>query len=142
MRKGITIEVSTADRARLEVGRRGSEQPAKARLAGADRPVRSLTEDGSSLEIMRRTGKSKGSASGVRLLAVHDCRGGRAVARQDPTSAHSAPWFGNRRTLSIVLTQREPPGEATHWTAAAMGAKAAGISVSSVQAQLASGRAP
>ena len=32
----------------------------------------------------------------------------------------------------VALTATEPPGEATHWTAAAM-AKAAGISVCSVQ---------
>ncbi|MCJ2048402.1 IS630 family transposase, partial [Methylobacterium sp. J-070] len=32
----------------------------------------------------------------------------------------------------VALTQGEPPGETTHWTAAAM-AKAASISVSSVQ---------
>ena len=63
--------------------------------------------------------------------AVHGRRSGRVVARQDPAFARTAlPAEVVERV--IALTQSEPPGEATHWTGAAM-AEAAVISVSSVQ---------
>ena len=57
MRPGIIVDVSTAARARLERGRCGPEQPA-VRVAGTDRMH--LSGDGlGTVEIMRRTGKSK-----------------------------------------------------------------------------------
>ncbi len=43
-----------------------------------------------------------------------------------------APLEADVVELVVALTQHDPPGEATHWTASAM-AEAAGISVSSVQ---------
>ena len=46
-------------------------------------------------------------------------------ARIPPLGPEVATWV-------VALTQTDPPGETTHWTAAAM-AKAAAISVSSVQ---------
>jgi hypothetical protein len=55
------------------------------------------------------------------------------VVQQDPTVAHPAGGAGNHRAGGCAdLTQTDPPGETTHWTAGMM-AKTVGISVSSVQ---------
>ena len=57
----------------------------------------------------------------------------RAAARQDPAARASRRWA--REVAARVVDadhDRRPPGETTHWTAAAMAA-AVGISASSVQ---------
>ena len=51
------------------------------------------------------------------------------ATRPDRRALHRSPAIGER---IVALTQANPPGETTHWTAAAM-AKLAQISVSSVQ---------
>ena len=52
---------------------------------------------------------------------------------RDKTRPSRIPALGAEVAEKIVaLTLQEPPGEATHWTGAMM-AKAAGVSVSSVQ---------
>jgi hypothetical protein len=52
---------------------------------------------------------------------------------RDKTRPSRIPPLGPQVAERVIaLTQSDPPGEATHWTGAAM-AKAAGISVSSVQ---------
>ena len=128
MRTRISLDVSTSDRARLEtiVADRNSRQKHvwRARIA-------LLTGDGfGTVEIMRRTGKSKTCvwrwqerfmSAGVDGLLCDKTR----PSRIPPLAAEVADRV-------IALTQSEPPGEATHWTGAAM-AEAVGISVSSVQ---------
>ena len=53
--------------------------------------------------------------------------------RRDKTRPSRIPPLGPQVAERVIaLTQEDPPGETTHWTAAMM-AKAAGISVSSVQ---------
>src|SRR6516164_5739198 len=84
MRKGITVEMSSADRAHLQaiVADRNSRQKHvwRARIV-------LLTADGvGTNSIMRQTGKSK--VTMALAGAFRGARGRRAVARQDPTSAH------------------------------------------------------
>ena len=63
--------------------------------------------------------------------ALHERRGSRVDARQDPALAYPAV-AGRDRERRRRLTNQAPPHEATHWTAPAM-AKALGISPSSVR---------
>src|SRR5215468_4123168 len=128
MREGITVAVNGADRARLEgiISDRNSPQKHvwRARIV-------LLTADGvGTNEIMRQTGTSKVTvwrwqerfmAAGLAGLLRDKTRPSRILAL--PTSV---------RERVVALTLGEPPGETTHWTAEMM-AKAAGISVSSVQ---------
>jgi len=128
MRTGIIVDVNAADRARLEtiVADRNSPQKYvwRARIV-------LLTAAGlGTNEIMRQTGKSKTCLwrwqerfmqAGVDGLLRDKTR----PSRVPPL----APAIGEQ---VVALTQVEPPGEATHWTAAAMAARVA-ISVSSVQ---------
>ena len=129
MRKGIEIEVSAADRARLEaiVADRNSPQKHvwRARIILA-------TADGcGTAAVMRRAGVSKPSvwrwqerfmAEGVDGL-LHD--------KTRPARIPPLP----KAVVEAVVTrtlEEAPPGEMTHWTAPAMAA-ASGLSVSSVQ---------
>jgi len=128
MRTGITVDVKAADRARLEaiVSDRNSPQKHvwRARIV-------LLTADGlGTNEIMRQTAKSKTCLwrwqerfmqSGVEGL-LHD--------RTRPSRVPPLPPAIGERV--VALTQSDPPGETTHWTAAAM-AGLVRISVSSVQ---------
>src|SRR3954471_15128638 len=128
MRTGITVDVKAADRARLEaiVADRNSPQKHvwRARIV-------LLTADGlGTNEIMRQTAKSKTCLwrwqerfmqTGVDGL-LHDKT---RASRVPPLAAA----IGER---VVALTQADPPGETTHWTAAAMAALVR-ISVSSVQ---------
>jgi transposase len=129
MRKGIEIDVSAADRARLEaiVADRNSRQKHvwRARIILA-------TADGcGTAAVMRRAGVSKPSvwrwqerfmAEGVDGL-VHD--------KTRPARIPPLP----KAVIEAVVTRtldEAPPAEMTHWTAPAMAA-ASGLSVSSVQ---------
>jgi len=128
MRKNVVVDASAADRARLEAVVTNRNSPQKhvwrARIV-------LLTADGlGTVEIMRRTGKSKTCvwrwqerfmAAGVDGLLRDKTR---------PSRVPSLPAEVVERV--VALTQTDPPVEATHWTGAAM-AEAAGISVSSVQ---------
>src|SRR5436309_1385878 len=128
MRTGITVDVKAADRARLEaiVADRNSPQKHvwRARIV-------LLTADGlGTNEIMRQTAKSKTCLwrwqerfmqTGVEGL-LHD--------RTRPSRVPPLPSAIGERV--VALTQSDPPGETTHWTAAAM-AGLVRISVSSVQ---------
>jgi transposase len=128
MREGITVEVSTADRRRLEaiVADRNSPQKHVWRAQ-----IVLLTADGLGTgEIMRQAGTSKVT---VWRWQERFMRAGVAGLLRDKTRRSRIPplpaCVGDR---TVALTQGEPPGEATHWTAAMM-AKAVGISASSVQ---------
>ncbi len=80
--------------------------------------------------IMRRTGKSKTCI--WRWQERFAAQGVDGLLR-DKTRRSRMPLLGLAVAERVVaLTQGDPPGETTHWTAAMM-AKASGISVSSVQ---------
>jgi transposase len=128
MRKGIVVNVKAADRRRLAaiVANRNSPQKHVWRAR-----IILLTADGlGTAEIMRQTGKSK---SVVWRWQERFMQAGVDGLLRDKTRPSRKPPL-DRSVISRVidLTAGPPPGEATHWTAAAM-AKAVGISVSSVQ---------
>jgi hypothetical protein len=128
MREGISIEVSAADRDRLEriVADRNSPQKHVWRA----RIILASAAGCGTAEIMRR-------GRGVQALrlalagAVHARRRGRAGARQDPQARAAAlpPAVVDR---VVALTFGDPPGATTHWTGRAMAA-ASGVSLRSVQ---------
>jgi transposase len=129
MREGIVVEVSAADRLRLEavVADRNSPQKHvwRARIV-------LLTADGHGTgEIMRRTAKSK---IAVWRWQERFMQAGVDGLLRDKTRPSRIPPLGPEvaeRVIALTMTS-DPPDEATHWTAAAM-AKAVGISISSVQ---------
>src|SRR3989440_3039418 len=128
MRSGLTVDVKAAVGAGLEAiaGDRNSPQ----KQVGRARMVL-WTADGLGInEIMRQTAKSKTCLwrwqerfmqTGVEGL-LHD--------RTRPSRVPPLPPAIGERV--VALTQSDPPGETTHWTAAAM-AGLVRITVSSVQ---------
>ena len=130
MRTGISIEVSPADRLRLRAVLDDRNAAAEARLAGRDRAAdrrRARHQSRScggpaSPRPVSGAGRSASCEEGVDGLLRDKTRPSRDPAARAPTVIE--------RVVALTLT--DPPAEATHWTAAAM-AKAAGISVSSVQ---------
>jgi transposase len=128
MRTGIVMNVKAADRRRLAaiVANRNSPQKHvwRARIV-------LFTADGlGTAEIMRRTGKSK---SVVWRWQERFMQAGVDGLLRDKTRPSRKPPLEQGVIARVIeLTAGPPPGETTHWTAAAM-AKAVGISVSSVQ---------
>ena len=128
MREGIAVEASAVDRARLEaiVADRNSPQKHvwRARIV-------LLTADGlGTNEIMRQAGTSKVT---VWRWQERFMRSGVAgVLRDKSRPSRIAPLPASVHERTVALTLGDPPGEATRWTAEMM-ARAAGISVSSVQ---------
>ena len=128
MREGITVEVSAVDRGQLEaiVADRNSPQKHvwRARIV-------LLTADGlGTNEIMRQAGTSKVT---VWRWQARFMRSGVAGLLRDKTRpSRIAPLPASVHERTVALALGDPPGEATHWTAEMM-ARAAGISVSSVQ---------
>ena len=129
MRTGIKVEVSAADRRQLEaiVADRNSPQKHvwRARIV-------LLTADGcGTAEIMRR--RRCQQDGGLALAGtLHDAMASLACCATRPARRASRRSKPRWRRAWSPLTLADPPGETTHWTAAAM-AKASGISVSSVQ---------
>jgi transposase len=128
MRKGITVEVSAADRARLEavVADRNSPQKHVWR-AGI---ILATAEGVGTVEIMRRTGKSKPCV--WRWQERFMAEGVDGLLRDKTRPSRIPPLGADVAERVVALTLTAPHAEATHWTAAMM-AKAVGISVSSVQ---------
>jgi transposase len=128
MRTGFVIQVNAADRARLEavVADRNSPQKHvwRARIV-------LLTAAGyGTNEIMRQAGVSK---TAVWRWQDRFMQAGADGLLRDKTRPSRIPPLAHDVTARVVaLTLTDPPGETTHWTAAAM-AQASGISVSSVQ---------
>jgi transposase len=128
MRDGIEIEVSAADRARLEavVADRNSPQKHvwRARVILA-------TADGlGANEVMRRAGVSKPC---VWRWQERFMREGVAGLLRDRSRKPGKAPLGEEAVRRVVaLTCAEPPGETTHWTGRML-AKAVGISLRSVQ---------
>jgi transposase len=128
MRKGIVVKVSGADRARLEavVANRNSPQKHAWRCR-----IVLLTADGlGTAAIMRRTGKSKSVVWRWQERFME--AGVDGLLRDKTRPPRIAPLAQPVIDRVAALTSTHPPGEATHWTAAAM-AKAVAFSVSSVQ---------
>jgi transposase len=128
MRKDIVVDASVADRARLEavVANRNSPQKHAWRAQ-----IVLLTAQGlGTVEIMRRTGKSKTSVWRWQERFMQAGVDGLLRDKTRPSRVPALPAEVVERV--IALTRNDPSGEATHWTGAAM-AEAAGISVSSVQ---------
>src|SRR3954468_10836864 len=128
MRPGVTIALSAFDRRRLEaiVGNRNAPQKHAWRAQ-----IVLLSAGGlGTVEIMRRTGKSK---TCVLRWQERFAEAGVVGLLRDKTRPPRVKPLGQEVIDKVVaLTATEPPHEATHWTGAAM-ANAARISVSSVQ---------
>src|SRR6516165_7382013 len=128
MRKGITVTVNASDRARLEavVANRNSPQKHVWRCR-----IVLLTAEGlGTAAIMQQTGKSK---SVVWRWQERFMQAGVDGLLRDKTRPSRIPPLAQAVIERVVsLTSADPPGQMTHWTGPAM-AKAAGISVSSVQ---------
>lgn len=128
MRKDVVVDVSAADRARLEaiVADRNSPQKHVWRAR-----IILLTAAGlGTVEMTRRTGRSKNCIWRWQERFMQEGVGG--LLRDKTRPPRIAPLGPEIAERVVALTQADPPGETTHWTAGMM-AKAAGISVSSVQ---------
>ncbi len=128
MRPGVSITLNPSERARLEalVADRNAAQKHVWRAQ-----IVLFSADGlGTNEIMRRTAKSKTCVwRWQERFAEKGCEG----LLRDKTRRPRIPPLGAEVAERVVtLTQVDPPGETTHWTAAMMAA-ASGISVSSVQ---------
>ena len=112
MRKGIVVEVSADARTRLEAVVADRKSPQKhvwrARIV-------LLTADGhGTAEVVRRSGKSKPTVWHWRERFMAD---GVAGLLRDRTRKPGTPPLAATTVERVVkLTQRPPPGEATHWT--------------------------
>jgi len=128
MRKDVVVDASAADRARLEavVANRNSPQKKVWRAT----IILLTADDLGTVEIMRRTGKSKTCV--WRWQQRFMAAGVDGLLRDKTRPSRVPPLPAEVVERVIALTRNDPPGEATHWTGAAM-AEAAGISVSSVQ---------
>jgi transposase len=128
MREGIKVEVSAADRARLEAV--AADRNSRQKHAWRARIVLATAEGCGTAAIMRRTGRSKPC---VWRWQERFMREGVAGLLRDKTRPSRIPPLSQAVIDRVVeLTTGDPPHEATHWTAAAM-AEAVGISISSVQ---------
>ena len=131
MRTGVRVELKTDDRQR--VADRNSPQKHVWRAQ-----IVLLTADGyGTAEIMRRTDTSKTAVWRWHERFMTD---GVSGLMRDKTRPSRIPPLSTEVEQHVVArTLEDPPGETTHWTAAAM-AKETGISVSSVTAHLAQAR--
>src|SRR3954467_14189636 len=116
MRPGVTVALTAVDRRRLGaiVGNRNVPQKHAWRAE-----IVLLTADGlGTVEIMRRTGKSKTCV--WRWQESFAAEGVDGLLR-DKTRPPRVPPLGQEVIDRVVaLTATEPPHEATHWTGAAM----------------------
>ena len=137
MRTGISIFLKPVDRRRLSTVVRDRNAPHK-HVWRAE--IVLLSADGvGTNEIMRRTGKSK---TCVWRWQERFMQAGYDGLLRDKTRPSRIPPLGSDiAERVVVLTQTDPPAEATHWTATMM-AKAVGISASSCPAHLAHAWSP
>ena len=128
MRTGISFTVSPTDRARLMalIGDRNTPQKHVWRAE-----IVLLSADGvGTVEIMRRTGKSKTCV--WRWQERFAAEGFDGLLRDKTRPSRIPPLGPEVADRVVALTLADPPGETTHWTADMM-AKAAGISASAVR---------
>src|SRR4051812_24608285 len=128
MREGITVEVSAADRARL--GAILADRNSRQKHVWRARIVLATADGCGTVEIARRTGKSKPC---VWRWQERFMREGVAGLLRDRTRKPGRTPLPTATVERVVeLTLADPPGETTHWTGRAMAA-AAGVSLRSVQ---------
>jgi transposase len=128
MRPGICLGLASTDRARLEGIVRNRNAPQK--HAWRAEIVLHSADGLGTVEIMRRTGKSKTCIWRWQERFAEE--GVEGLLRDKTRPSRIKPLAQAIIDKVLALTATEPPHEATHWTSPAM-AKAAGISVSSVQ---------
>ena len=128
MRAGKSLSVSPIDIRRL----RRLVQDRNARQKHAWRAeIVLLTADGvGTSEIMRQTGKSKTCVWRWQERFMED--GFDGLLRDKTRPSRIKPLGAEAAERVVALTLGDPPGETSHWTGVLM-AKAAGLSVSSVQ---------
>jgi transposase len=129
MRTGITVEVSSTDRARLNaiVANRNSSQ----KHVWRSRIVLLTSEGVGTNEIMRQTAKSKSVVWRWQERFMQEGVDGLLRDKTRPSRIPPLAPEVAERVVKLTI-ETDPPGEATHWTAVAM-AETAGISVSSIQ---------
>jgi transposase len=128
MRTGISFIVSSTDRRRLQsvIRNRNARQKHVWRAQ-----IILLSGDGlGTVEIMRRTGKSKTCVWRWQERFAEE--GFEGLLRDKTRPSRIPPLAPEVAERVVALTLAEPPGETTHWTADMM-AKAAGISASAVR---------
>ena len=128
MRTGIDFDLSAADRARLEAI--AADPNSRQKHAWRARIILATAEGCGTAEVMRRAGVSKPCVWRWQERFMRE--GVPGLLRDRTRKPGKAPLPAATVERVVELTLEEPPGEATHWTGAAM-AEAAGISVSSVQ---------
>jgi transposase len=128
MRTGISFSVSSNDRRRLAAMVKDRNTPQK-HVWRAE--IILLSGEGAgTVEIMRRTGKSK---TCIWRWQARFAEAGVDGLLRDKTRPSRIPPLGPEVTERVVaMTLKDPPGETTHWTADMM-AQAAGISASAVR---------
>ena len=120
-----TAPVVAVAGARLEALVRDRNVPQK-QVWGAE--IVLLSADGLGInEIMHRTGKSKTCVWRWQERFMQE--GFEGLLRDKTRPSRIPPLGANVAARVVALTQTDPPGEATHWTATMM-AKEAGISAS------------
>ena len=127
MRPGINIDLSSADRLRLEALVR-DRNTAQKHVWRARIVLLSASGMGTNA-IMRETGKSKTCVWRWQERFAEE--GVEGLLRDKTRPSRIAPLPPEVAGRVVELTFTEPPAEATHWTGAMM-AEAVGISVSSV----------
>src|SRR4249920_848343 len=128
MRTGITFTLSSGDRQRLKALVADRNEPQK--HVWRSRIVL-LSADGVGTNgIMDRVGASKTTVWRWQERFMAEGVDGLLRDKTRPSRIPRLPATVHERT--VALTQTDPPGEVTHWTAQMM-AKQVGISVSSVQ---------
>jgi transposase len=128
MREGITVEVSAADRARLEAVVADRNRPQK-HVWRAEIILATAGNLGTNA-IMRRAGVSKPCV--WRWQERFAAEGVDGLLRDKTRPPGTPPLPAATVERVVELTRGGPPGEATHWTGRAM-ARAVGISLSAVQ---------
>lgn len=129
MRTGISIRVSASDQKQLERTIRDPKSPQK-HVWRAQIVVLTAAGHGT-VEIMRRTGKSKTCVWRWQERFMQE--GVDGLLRDKTRPPGTAPIDAERVNKIVALTLQPPPHEATHWTLRAM-AKVAGVAASTVQA--------
>src|SRR6266567_8575637 len=128
MRRGITVDVTAADRARLEAIAADRNSPQK--HVWRARIILLTAASVGTNEIERQAGVDKNSVWRWQERFMNEGVDG---LLRDKTRRSRIPPLGPAIASAVVArTLEKPPGETTHWTAPAM-AKEVGISVSSVQ---------
>src|SRR3954447_7771711 len=128
MREGIPVEVSAADRARLEAI--AADRNSRQKHAWRARIILATADGGGRAGTARRTGKSKPCVWRWQERFMRE--GVTGLLRDKTRKPGKAPLPPATVKRVVELTLEAPPGEVTHWTGRAM-AEAAGISLRSVQ---------